>query len=812
MHKYLFESGRKDVPQKRQDTSSRREVVFQVPKRRKKTPTSRLSPVSILTSPRLNTPESQIETSKNSSLVMPSKEFYSRPKSLLEQQYEQKVQAFVSSNEAFEPLDSPTNEETDVKELTIEEPSVASLGAAPSMVASPAQESSPKITKDSAINLFSQDNIKVGLLLQMSDQFVNEAYKCVLETNDIPGTELYYSLIKLALTCLHNLLENYSEKLNPQLEQVINYKIAKIYFFETQNKDIAEKYVSLALALATRHNLHDLLIASDLLHFKILKSYKPNILLKFLENRISYYLSKNMSGVRDLFSLMKAQSYLSTKTGLALSQLLFLNLRTDVEPTVNILSLLLEASAQIYHGNAIHAKSLLKRASNKYSDISYPSQLRGLHLLLSLYFYIQVGDFQKGKDASKELSKFITRQRRKEWRGWTKDGNIRLQMQITENKHFQFQILWKNSEEFVIEFYLLSAVLFLTNEETYEKASEILQKCVKSIEELLELLISTKKQSLDITMNQLTEMIIRLNYIRYFALYYQIWLEIVHKNDSLRIVFVQEFLKNLHSDTFSEMELSFYCLLEDLYMYLNALHHLAHGDLSAAKFLLLLVRKNTSVEMDRNLPAFSQIELGLGCEALLGKGQRSQLFLYSTLHLSLICQFELSICGQGSKSILKEDSLASSCRSLLSTLSTDLESAVQSEASFGVASTDEIFRQTLKLISYTLSLDGHSRPPFSPMRSGRANNKNPPTVLKAMKLFIEYQTSANRTEKERLLEDLQTISSKVSLVEYIQSSVRNFQPKSSPGGDMIEATHRVQSNFFDEHGHQIDLAYKSFLA
>lgn len=814
MHKYLFESSKKrDLSQRRQDACSRREVVFQIPKRRKKTP-SRLSLVSILTSPRQNTPEDPNDASK-SYPVGSSSEFYSKPKSLLELQYEQKVQSLVSLNETFVPLDSASAPESESNQVVNEKSDQENMDMICVLANSPEIGLSFKITPNSAARLLSQDDVQMGLLLLLSDRFIEEAYKCVLETNDIVGTELYCSLIKLALTCLHKLLHNYSEKLNPQLELATYYKLAKIYFFETENLDSAEKYVSLALALATRHNLRELLIASDLLHCSILKSYKPNILRRFLESKISFYSSGNMVGIRDLFVLLKAQSYLSTEAGSALSQLRILNLRSDVGPTIRILSLLLEASVQIYHGNALHAKGLLKQASNKNSSFPYPSQLRGLHLLLSLYFYIQVGDYQKGKDASKELSKFITRQKRKEWSGWSEDGNISLQVNIDEANNFDCHIRWRNPEEFVIEFYLLSGVLLLTNESSYEKASETFQKCLQSIQGLLESYTSTKKQKSGFSTKHLTEIIIRLNYIRYFIVYYQTWLDIISKGDHLRIQFVQEFLNSLNDGSFSDQELSIYRLLEDLYMYLNALYHLMHGDLLAAKFLLLRVRESTSTRKqvsEGNFSSFRQMELGIGCEELLGKGNDCQLFLYSTIHLSLICEFELSVCGQNLSVPTKENSSASACRSLLSMLSTDLEPALLTEASFGVGYSDKLLFQTLKLISSLLSFKYLSRiSTESSIRSERAINKNSPIILKALEMFFNYQESSDGSDKKRLVESLRGITSKQPLVKYIQNlTVDCYQVNLGVPDDLRSSSYSSRNSFIDEFGDKIDLAHQSF--
>lgn len=808
MHKYLFDSGRKDVSQRRQDASSRREVVFQVPKRRKKAATSRLSLVSILTSPRLNSPEGQNDTSKID-LVVSSTEFYSRPKSLLEQQYEQKMQAFERSNEAFVPMDSSFEPES----CTTEESNKPNEDVIYLQADIPELKSNPKVTPESATTFLSQDYVQMGLLLQMSDRFIGEAYNCVFGTVDSKGIELYYSLMKLALTCLHMLLDKYSEKLDPRLELATHYKLARIYFYETENLESAEKFVSLSLALATRHNLHEQLIANDLLHYNILKSHRPSLLLRFMDSRISFYSSNNMGGVCDLFLLLKAQSYLSKKASLALSQLQLLNLREDVEPTVIILSLLLEASLQIYHGNALQAKALLKRSSNKNSTISYPFQLRGLHLLLSLYFYIQVGDYQKGKDASKELSKFITRQRRKEWRGWNKGGSISFQISILENSSFNYQIRWRSSEEFVIEFYLLSGVLFLTTEANFEKASETFQKCLHSIEELLVILNSADKQSFRFSMCQHSETIIRLNYIRYLTLYYQIWLDIVNMNDYLRIEFVQEFLNNLNGETFSDLELSSYCLLEDLYMYLNALYHMAHGDISAAKFLLLRVRKNTSALKQGahdSLRAFNQMEAGIGCEVLLGKGNNSQLYLYSTLHLSLICEFELSICGQDSKNT--ENSLVSSCRSLLSKLSSDLGSALLSDINCGVSFSDKLLRLTIRTFSSLLSFRHlHRISPELLANPEQTHKMSLPVILNALELFIKFHTSSNLSEKQHLLNSLQAISSKEPLVKFVQDlTSKNSQIGISARVDLSISNGSTQTNFFDEHKDKIGLAHRSF--
>lgn len=732
--------------------------MFQVPKRRKKLPSSRLSLVLILTSSRPNSAESESNISDKSHLEISASAFYSKPKSLLEQQYEQKVNAIVSQTHSddFVALDSPL--ESEEENLTVgnkSEDSKSVLAAKTLVDLDSVSLPDPTITPELVQDLLINGDLLVQILLRISEQFLELAHLSVLETNDLPGTELYYSFVKLALMSLHIILNRFQSKLNPQLELAVNLRIAEIYFLETEDVDRAEIFLNTALALTTRHKLDKLCMASDLLKYKILLASKAALLPKYFKDRLSFYSAKNMAGVRDLFLLLRAQSCLSTEPSLALDLLHSLTLEPKVESHVKVLGLLLEGSLLIYRGIASEAKPLLKQAATLMSTLTLPPQLRGLHLLLTLYYYIQVGDLQKGKEATKEISRFVSRQNRAGWRAWTNNGEFRIKIELSKESDVEFLTCWLNPNEYLINFYFFSGILFLAKETSYSKAEKVFQICFDLVNDKINELTSQEPQAFHFGIYYLTDHFFRLQYIRYSLIYYQCWLKIVRENDYLGISLIQALLENLNAETLSKEELSCYELLQDRFMYLLALSYLYQGDLKAAQYYLLQVRKrasNTHFSESDSVASEMQVRLGIGCEILLGKKYRSQLFLYSSIHLLLICEFELYFISENLNLAKVGHASVSSCRALLGTLYSDLGSSLNENATFGVGASEKVLCQTFTLINNLLMRKNN--PTLFGSLNSLSSDIHSHSFVTSLMTFLELRGLLNRVERNMGYEKL----------------------------------------------------------
>lgn len=786
MHKYLFDSDKKkDVSRKRGSSSSRREVVFQVPKKRKKT-TLRLSLVPILTSSRSNSSPTKEDASKFSKLQVSASNFYSTPKTLLEQQYERKISAIVSvAEETFVPLDSHDSHDShDLRDsppvmgtgeilesddldgnLKIEKNEEFSSQSIPLSL--------QPITTESLQEALEKEDLLIGLLLECSERLVQEAHSIVCEANDATGVELYYSRIKLALMCLHMLLTRFKHKLNPSLELAINFKLAEIYLQETENIDRAERHVCEASSLAVRHNLDALLIATDLLHYRVLLVSNKSLLLSFFREKLAHYTLRKYTGVCELLSLLRAQSCLSFDIELGLNHLRTLNQNSNGDCHVHILSLLLEASLDIYRGNALQAKSILKKAANKMVASTHPPQLRGLHLLLTLYYYILVGDYLKGKDSSKELSKFISRQKRTEWNSWKANGNITISVSSPDRNSLDFEARWLSPEEFVIQFYFLSAVLLLTSEASHSKAVKVFETCLELINELLEKLTTSKKQKSGYSVRHLTDNIARIIFIRYSVYYYQAWLNIVFKNDFLQVQNIQALLGKSNKEYFSGQELCYYSLLSDRFLYLNAINHLSQGDIWAAKYFFAQVRSNTAkANSKKSLFASSrQVELGIGCECLLGTGDHSELHLYASLHLLLICEYEMYLHSRRLSTGASDNVNIASCRSLLGDLYSEVVPVVEEKRITGIGMADKFFRQTFHLITSVFMSRGEDTLGDS-LHLEPSISDHSPLFIKDLIVYLQFQKCTNRKQKAKFATEILELTAVTPFGKYLKCLVK----------------------------------------
>ncbi|WPK27015.1 hypothetical protein PUMCH_004386 [Australozyma saopauloensis] len=789
MHKYLFESSRQqNTSQRRAKTSSRREIVFQVPKKRKKSPLSRLSLVPILTSSQTNLSDPLKSSTESASLSVTAKEFYSRPKSYLEQQYEQKISEFVSANGSndFEALENTTPEESEnqLDEFEIPEKIASPENSGFTEEPIPEIPIEPELIREQMVH----GDLSIGLLITLSDRFLNTAHAMVFECNDSAGSELYYSYIKLALSSLHKVLSEQEAKLNPQLELAVCLKLARIYFTETENLDLAEKFLSRSQALLSRHHLDKQLLASDLLQYQILSASNDSNMLAYFKDRLSYYHENDMPGACSLFSFLRAQSQIGSEPAVALNHFKLINQDQNCETNISILALILEANLHIYRGNPLEAKPLLKKAAAQMIPLQCQPQIRGLHLLLTLCFYIQVGDFQKGKDTSKEISKFITRQKRVEWKLWKSSGKVAIELELKKGHKILVDFTWINSDMFVIYFYLLSGVLLLSYDFSHAKASEVFMACQKLTDEKLVSVTSVHSSSGGFGINALTEHFVRLNFIRYTLFYYRTWLDIVHNNEFMGIKSIRNFLANFNNENYSGDELIYYKLLRDRFKYLVALYHLHEGDIKAAKYFFTQLRiQNASGKTLKLINASTkQLGIGIGCEILLGRANQNELFLFSSLHLLAISEYEMSSFTL--KNLSESDhTKVAEIRSFLGILKNDLNKAIEKDVKFGIGNSEKVLQYTIKLISCAfekksaLSLGG-----ILELSNDLAEKRvsNYPEFLKAITRFLEYENCTNRDKRKKLKKQILYAESSSTLSSVLKFLI--FSKSQSPRGEAVE--------------------------
>lgn len=612
----------------------------------------------------------RILTSRPSSVVPATSSFYDRPKTGLERQYEQKVKQYlpVSTGSEFSvlsdnpgrenkdgTLDTGTNEtgtegngtkgsshesgnecginETIESRADIEEsePDTRRAGAEGE---SGSNECSSSLVPDEQSHL-DPSTFHTSMCLHMADVYLHAAHSNVLQANDIPGTKAYFTNIRLGLKSLLFLI---SKQVDPALEASVCYKIAQIYFSETENIELADKYVHRAMSLARRHQLPDIRICSELLYAQILHQSNPLLLAPFLLERHSQYLAQGARGVADLFSLARVDSLVVSDPNAAQLALHWL-CGSETSSQVRILALLLQVNLHLYRGSPETCGSLLETVFSLIEE-SPPQVIAMAHLFRLAYL---CHTDQNASAYVEVVSRFVSQQRKAQWDGWADDGFITLNL-LAFSLQVPYRIQWMNLDEFVVMFYFLSGLLFLADPALAKKALKVFSACLEIINTQFEELTQAKPSVRRFPLRLLTGKIVRLNYIRFSVYYYKVWLGFVLKNDFSGISFLHGFIRDFNNDNFSTEELCYYKLLIPRILYLAAIYYHAHGDIAAAKYYFLRVKHLTSsAHHEPWQPETSVLQkyLGIGCEAISALDSHNEYNVFSTLHLLLISEYEI---------------------------------------------------------------------------------------------------------------------------------------------------------------------------
>lgn len=500
-------------------------------------------------------------------------------------------------------------------------------------------------------SLIVDDNAKKDLimnnLLLSSDAFVKRAHELVLDTNDLVGSKAYFKLIKLAIKALLLLVKSYDYCMSPQLELAVYFKLAKLYFYETENVDKGDMYINMAIAVASRNNLLKMKFVSEFLASRILEKTNPALFLKYLNDRISSYNEIGLNGLADVLVILKINYLLvnGPTTGVVLLQALSAN--PTLNPIIRTLGTLYQCTLHLHRGSPVEAKVLLDKLASSVESlgIEYPSQIRAMHFLCLFAFFVQTNDHDGGKKVLREIANFIKGEREKEWSTWKPDGSFKLTIPLDEalgSRSFSFLITWLNSDEFVVVYYFLSGVHYIMDASKSGRAEKVFEACLKIIDTQMMELTKVTKSKRNFAIDHLTNKIVRLSYIRYSVAYYQAWYSFMN-NDFTGITTLESFVKALNSDEFTTEELCYYKLLIPRILYLLGIYSHYKGKSSAAKNYFLKVRNWTVLDtMKKSLDASPlQLALGIGCESLSPESEFSELFTYSTFHLVLLTEFEL---------------------------------------------------------------------------------------------------------------------------------------------------------------------------
>lgn len=523
----------------------------------------------------------------------------------------------------------------------------------------------------------SKSEFTVHNLIYTSEFFLNKAHLMVLDTSDDVGMKNYYKMIKLSIKALLILIKKYGQFLNPHLELIIYFRLAKLFLNETNNLDRADDYVNKAISISSRNNLVKLKFATEFLAGKILDKTNPKLLPNYLNEKIKTYQSSGYNDLASLLILFKINSLLISdyRTGLIVLQTLTSNSTISIISTI---ACLFEASLHLYRGSPKNCQTSLSKVEDQVIK-EFP-QLIAMKLLLQFQFYNQTNDVTNCRNAYEQIGDFISRQRENQWSSWNEDGSFVLESSIGDDL-IPFQIFWLNSDEFVIVFYFLTGVHFLFELQHPKKADKVFNVCLGLINSQLEELTKIKASKRKFPVSQLTNKIIRLNYTKIYIQYYQVWL-LFMKNDFSSIGPLQAFLDNYNANNFTDEELCYYKLLIPKIYYLFGIYNQFHGDLNTAKRYYFLVRQCTSRKSKTSLIASSlQFLSGIGGETFQAENEYSELFVFSTLHLLVITNYHLQILSStpNNKQGFDHNTQVSENYNFISSLYQDLDEGFNTE-------------------------------------------------------------------------------------------------------------------------------------
>jgi len=496
----------------------------------------------------------------------------------------------------------------------------------------------------------SRNELVVKNLIITSDYFLNKAHEIVLDANTVNGSKAYFKMIKLSIKSLLLLVKKYIKCLNPYLELIIYFKLAKIYFTETENLNRADDYANKAISIATRNNLIKVKFICEFLATQILEKSNPRLCLNYINERIANFRLISLHSLSSLFALLKINNLLSQEPNTGLIVLQSLCQDPKIDDITKALCFIYQANLHLYRGSPNYSLDLLNNAEKLMHDHegNYPIQLKAILSLLKYSVYIQIDDKSGSKNIMQSISDFILSEQLKHWNNWKEDGTFQINIAISSNydinDNLPYQVTWLNSDEFVIMFYFLTGVHFLP--EIYVKkykSKKVFQKCLEILDAQLQELKGIRASERCFPLNQLTKKIIRLRFIRYYINYYQVWMNFLDKNFT-GIEPLNDFLESFNTNKFSNEELCCYKLLIPKIFYLFGIFFQYKGDLKAAKYYYMRVRNLTLYEQDPSSEmeriSILQSSLGFGGDIFQSKEEFSELYIYSTLHLVMIAEFE----------------------------------------------------------------------------------------------------------------------------------------------------------------------------
>lgn len=487
------------------------------------------------------------------------------------------------------------------------------------------------------------NEIIVNILMANSDFYLRKAHQTVPYSNTPKGVSTYQTFIKLSIKSLLILIRRYDKALNPYLELVIYLKLASIYFDETDNLNRADDYANKAIAIATRNNFSTLKFAAEVLATKVLERSRPGLALNYLLDKIRSYNSSGLKYLGNLLSILKTGILLQEDYTAGLVSLQSLSSLEVVDPATKTFYLLVQANLHLTNASPAIAISLCNEAFGLFEYLHCYPQLMAMCLLHKLCGHIQDSDLKQGKEMINKISDFIQKQQETGWRWWKEDGVIHVAICIASPStcSIKYGIPWINSDEFVILFYMLSAVLLLRTNNKKKKAKQIFEKCLEMItNRLSEIRKSSHQNTMMVASSRwhYHDKNLFLDIVRYKINFYATFMDFLEGRFSLPSKELRNVDLNL---SFASTYISNYSIQNTELHYAYALFFQYNGGISKAKYYYLKILNDVLTEKLSRNAALSPSK-ATKVEVLQNKKWlHSEIYGFSLINLKLIIDFEV---------------------------------------------------------------------------------------------------------------------------------------------------------------------------
>lgn len=320
--------------------------------------------------------------------------------------------------------------------------------------------------------VYDTDDLVIFGLLKLSERYNEGAARIVVQTTTSLGARRFKKLIFLAIKALRIILHKYDQKLDPQLKALVLLKLANIYYEETNNYDLAEKYANECVNISRRNMLNRYEVMANILLVKVLYETNPSNCSRRLRDLCKQY--ETSTSLFFILNLLRKQCFDENESG---------SINFDLETSQKIL--LADPSIKIYYCLIQALQHLSQSQMNQYLQYLEPVKiffknneidntvynqlflrLKAMFLLIQLLGALLENDIEKLNSIVQNVGIDFVKIAQKLWTKF--DNTLQIPVKVDDWSGNLFEIKlnfeWICKDQFSILFYLLYGMIsFYTN-------------------------------------------------------------------------------------------------------------------------------------------------------------------------------------------------------------------------------------------------------------------------------------------------------------------------------------------------------------